>query len=279
MYLKDLLDAMLRRWYLAVLGLLLTLVLGLFAFLSTSPTYTAVTSMFLIPPKNAVGLRGNPYLNLGGLGPARDVLAARVLSGATAQQIATEDPTAEIAVDPDALTTAPILVISVSARSAHASIQYRDRLAADVAPALAAMQEDLLVPMSSRIVVSTLATDPKPNKEIKNQLRSVILVVGVGCAVTVVGTSLIDSFLARRRSRLRTVFSSKETDEGNAVEDVALESEADTRILSYEQPDVEKLKDRDDDSDHNDHQPDPGAGRRTQAAGLRITRNGSRDGW
>ena len=75
------------------------------------------------------------------------------------------------------------------------------------------------------------------------------------------------------------MFSSEETDEGNAVENVALESEADTRILSYEQPDVEKLKDRDDDSDHNDHQPDPGAGRRTQAAGLRITRNGSRDGW
>ena len=215
MYLRDLLKALRERWYLVAVGILLTAGLGYFALSAASPTYTTTTSMLLIPPKNSVGARGNPYLNLLGLGPARDALATRVRANPDTQELMEENPTAEITVGPDTTTSGPILLITVSTRSSQESILIRDQLAMAVSPTLDNMQKDLFIRPSSRITVSTLASDPKPTKSAKDQLRAIIVAVGVGVSLTIIGTGVLDTFLTRRKSQSKTALNRKGAVEEN----------------------------------------------------------------
>lgn len=198
MNLTLLVAALRRRWYVAVAGLVLTSAAGVLAFLLVPPSYTSATSLLLIPPATTVGPRGNPYLNLGGLGPAVDVLATRVLAGQTAQQIIDDNPDATIAVGPDFASTGPILLVKVEAPSAGTSMSLRDAIVAEVAPTLARMQGDVSVGASSRITTSSLATDPRPEVSRKSQLRALIVAVGGGLAATVFGSALIDGVALRR---------------------------------------------------------------------------------
>ena len=201
MYLRDLLKALRQRWYLVAVGILVTAGLGYLALSAVSPTYTATTSMLLIPPKNSVGARGNPYLNLQGL--ARPETPSQLASWPIreAQEIIEKNPNAEITVGADITTSGPILLIAVSTRSSQESVLIRDRIAMAVSPTLDNMQKDLSIPPSSRITISTLASDPKPTKSAKDQLRAVIVAVGVGVSATIIGTGVLDAFLTRRRSQ------------------------------------------------------------------------------
>jgi capsular polysaccharide biosynthesis protein len=238
-YLRDLLVALRRRWYLVAAGLVLTMGLGYLALSAVSPTYTTTTSMLLIPPKNAVGPRGNPYLNLGNLTNARDALATRILADPVTEEITDENPNAEITVAADITSSGPILLIKVSAPSSQASILIRDRLAMVVPPTLDDMQRDLVIPPSSRITISTLASDPEPTKSAKSQLRAIIVVVGFGASATIIGTGLLDSFLTRRRSKSKASLNGEGASEG-ATED-ASRSEISAQVSGSDISTVESM--------------------------------------
>ena len=63
---------LLRRWYLTLTGLVLTIAFGAIAIFMVAPTYQAKASLLPASPKSpATG--SNPYLALGGLQGATDV--------------------------------------------------------------------------------------------------------------------------------------------------------------------------------------------------------------
>lgn len=64
-----------RRWYVVLVGLLLTLPLAYLAAQYVAPTYTMKASVVLLAPEETVGDGGNPYLAMGGLEAAVDVAA------------------------------------------------------------------------------------------------------------------------------------------------------------------------------------------------------------
>ncbi|GAA3632517.1 hypothetical protein [Microlunatus ginsengisoli] len=208
MKLADLLSALRRRWPIVAAGLLLTVGLGLLTSQFIRPTYTATTSMLLLPPKSTVGARGNLYLNLLGLNPAMDVLRARILADDRTRSLVDSHPNASITLGPDTTTAGPILLIGVSAESEEESISIRDQLVAEVPPSLSGMQKELSIPGQSQITVTTLAVDPKPEVSHKDQLRAVIAVVGSGAAATLVLTGLLDGALQRRAEGRRAAGSS-----------------------------------------------------------------------
>jgi hypothetical protein len=202
MYLIELLKSLRHRWYLVLTGTLLTVALTVAASFFVHPTYIAKASVVLIPPKPPIGVARNPYLNLGGLGPAVDVLGARVRANRTSLELASTHPRAQITVAPDTLaTSAPILFITVDAPFPSEALAVRDEVLATVAPTLAAMQDELSIPNGSRMAVSTLASGSQPEQSSRAQLRVLILILGVGGALTVVGTGLIDGILSRRQER------------------------------------------------------------------------------
>jgi hypothetical protein len=199
MYLIELLKSLRHRWYLVLTGMLLTVALTVAASFFVHPTYIAKASVVLIPPKPPIGVARNPYLNLGGLGPAVDVLGARVRANRTSLELASTHPRAQITVAPDTLaTSAPILFITVDAPFPSEALTVRDEVLATVSPTLAAMQDELSIPNGSRMAVSTLASSSQPEQSSRAQLRVLILILGVGGALTVVGTGLIDGILNRQ---------------------------------------------------------------------------------
>ncbi len=66
---------LIRRWYLTVLGLAVTIGLVAAAAIAVPVSYTAKADVVLIPPANSTSNSDNPLLGLTGLTSAADVLA------------------------------------------------------------------------------------------------------------------------------------------------------------------------------------------------------------
>jgi hypothetical protein len=198
MYFKDFLLGLRRRWWVALIGLVLTTVLGVATALLVPVTYTTTTSLLMLPPRSTVGLKGNPYLNLEGLGQALSVLSARVTASGPARALALTHPDIDFSVAQDTTSAGPILLITSTSPSPIEAVQVRDDLV-DLTPrVLLDMQNELSVQPSSRLTFSTLAEDPLPKKEIKGQLRAVIAIVAVAGGATLLGTGYLDQLLAVR---------------------------------------------------------------------------------
>ena len=87
MVLSDMLRSLLRRWYIVVLGVILT-VAGVYGAYTVTPvTYSATSTVVLLPPEKSVKDGDNPYLYLGGLGQALNVLVITMNSAASQEEV------------------------------------------------------------------------------------------------------------------------------------------------------------------------------------------------
>jgi len=201
MYLRDLKASLLRRWYLVVLGLLLTAGLCAAAYKVVPATYQAEASVVLLPPSISVVEGGNPYLYLGGLGQALDVLT-RALQSDNAQKPITEaHPDATYTALPDRTTTGPILLVTVEGPTSEETLATLQAILDSVPPALANLQEQLAIPAGSRITSMNLAVDDEPTKIQKDRTRALLAAAAVGLVGTILLTGLLDGLLTSRRTR------------------------------------------------------------------------------
>lgn len=234
MYVRDLLRSLVRRWYLVLVGLVLTAGLSFAVFSSAPISYETQASMLLLPPKSSVGSRGNPYLYLGGLGQAVEVLSARMNSDQVSRPVAVAHPDVEFSVAQDTTTTGPILLIKVTAPSEAEAMQVQGALVDLVPPALQDMQDGLSIPESSRIDLMTLVADSRAEPDTKTRDRALIVVAGVGLAGTLLLTGLIDSLLRSRGPRRPRMVA----DWGDDQEDDESAADARTGPVTVEGEDV-----------------------------------------
>lgn len=205
MYVRDLLLSLLRRWYIIVAGLLVTAALCGVAFIKIPLTYEATGSVLLLPPKSSVGSRGNPYLYLGGLAQAVEVLSARLNASTIRKPIEESHPDTTFDVGQDQTSTGPLLSVSVSSNSEAETLAVVKAVMAEVPRALTGMQDDLQIPEGSRIG-SLILTDPTEATELsKTRSRGVIALAGVGVAGTVLLAGLLDGLLMARTRRRQAI--------------------------------------------------------------------------
>src|SRR5215470_17013903 len=101
---------LIRRWYVTVLGLVLTIGLASVAASSSPPTYEARASVVLVPPKS--NQLQNPFLGLGGLQEVSDVVSRAISDTATADAITAAGGSPKYSVGRDTSTSGPILLIT-----------------------------------------------------------------------------------------------------------------------------------------------------------------------
>lgn len=249
MYLRDLVRSVVTRWYFVLAGLLATAGLSAAAYFAVPVSYDTQASMLLLPPKSSVGARGNPYLYLGGLGQAVEVLSARMNADRVAKPLVDDHPSVDFTMGPDITTTGPILLIKVTAPSEAEAMAVMSALVDLVPPTLEEMQDGLSIPTRSRIDVMTLVTSSGATPDTQTRDRAVIVVGAVGTAGTLLLTGLADSLLKSRRPRRQAP--SPAGNEGDDVEPNPVTESPDSAggdlepEPTYGTPAVETLADQD----------------------------------
>lgn len=184
-----------------VIGLALSAAAAYNLYQLVPVSYTANASVVLLPPKTLFGEGGNPFLYLGGLNQAVDVLTRKVTSDEISKPIERANPDSEFEVVSDTSSSGPILVITGHGPTKSAAIAVMTDVLDVTAPALEELQTSLAVTPDSLITIDTLAVDEKPKIDQKNRLQAVLGAGGGGVVLTLLLAAFLDSRLLLRRAR------------------------------------------------------------------------------
>ena len=116
-----------RRWLVVLAGVLLTGLAAAAVVNLQPPRYTVSATALLLPPKvSSDGTETNPYLQLGGLTTAVDVLARALNDPRVHDQVVKSGETSDFIAERDFLTAAPLLVVTAESTSADRAREIRD---------------------------------------------------------------------------------------------------------------------------------------------------------
>ncbi|WP_438354507.1 hypothetical protein [Microbacterium sp. CJ88] len=201
MNIADTLRGLLRRWYIVFPGIIVAMATALGTFAAVPPGYERTATQLLLPGTGTVppGVT-NPFLYLGGLTQAADIVVAVMKSGEVAGVVASEYPGTDVVVQRNPTVSGPVIQIIVTARSDADAGAALDALVNETSTVLDRLQTEQNVTADDLMTVSTLTQDQQSTLQQKNRL---LLSAGVGIGLvllTLIIASLVDG-LARRGRR------------------------------------------------------------------------------
>ena len=191
---------LLRRWYLALLGLLLTVALGVGAASVVKPEYDAAASILLLP---STKIGGNPYTNLAGV-PGVPAVLSRVLHDSAYVDKYKKAGIRNYEVTPDDSAGGPAVLVIGKGSTEEKAIFAMKTVMADVAPALRELQVDAGVSRPNLITSRLIYVETEATKVGKKQTRAVIAAVGAGLVLTLFIVGAVDALIRRRAARRDT---------------------------------------------------------------------------
>ena len=198
---------LLRRWYLVLIALILTVSATWFTVRAIGPTYTAQGTVVLFPPETTVidsnnGNRlGNPYLLLGGLSQARDIVIRRLTSKEASADWGEAHRGSEYEATPDFTTSGPIILFTVEAPTSDGVVSGLADIMETVPGTLVDLQTDLDLPPEAQITSTVITMDRTPTTVKKSQIRGGILAGGLTLTTGVLLIGLYDGLRGRRSAR------------------------------------------------------------------------------
>lgn len=199
-----------QRWYLVLVLGVLTVSATYVVHDRIGPTYEATGTILVFPPSQSPGpagdtTRGNPYLTLGGVNQARDVLVRTLTSKSVGDEFGEKFPGTSFEVVPDYTNSAPIILFTVEAETSGDAVAALQDLMGRVPVELDALQEGLDLLEQEKVTSMGLTRDERPATTHKAQLRGAILVAAVLIATGLLLIALVDGILAGRRRERRPV--------------------------------------------------------------------------
>lgn len=206
MDLRDFGTTLARWWYLALATLLLAIGAGIGMYKATGPTYTANSTVLLLPPK-AVLVQAqedkknyapnNPLLYLSSLTDARDVLVRHLSSTDVTDELAKKAPDATLSVTGDLTSGSPLILVKSEGPTEKAALDGMKAVDDMVPGTLKSLQDEMKIADLQRINSLEVTEDTKATPESKKQIMS----GAVGFAgVTLLGLATI-AVLDQRRNR------------------------------------------------------------------------------
>jgi hypothetical protein len=219
MYLSELLGGLRRRWWIVLVGLLGTAVLTAAAFMLVPPKQDVQASLMVLPPAKSSSEAGNPYLVLQGLGPAADMLAAAMNSGAVHESLAPEKGSGTFEVSRDTTSSGPMLLVKVTDTDPQRALALLDAVIKRMPAVLANLQSQVAVrPASNLLSLTEVTRDVRPVPSLKGQLRATLATAVGGLAITLFGTNALDGLLLRRSARRRESAADSADDDATPAE-------------------------------------------------------------
>jgi hypothetical protein len=207
MELSEVWKALLRRWYFVLVGIVATVGATYLVTTSVGPTYHVEGSVLLLPPEIAqerdptAQVQGNPYLYLGGLTAARDVVVKAVTSRTARDKVDAIAPGAEYEVTPDFDSSGPIFLLKVDAPTRESALAGLNALIASIPPTLRDLQDGLSIESSAFISSRVITSDVAPETVRKGQIRAAIATAAAVSALSVLAIGLLDGLMGGRRRR------------------------------------------------------------------------------
>lgn len=201
MNLADVTHGLRRRWYIVIPGLLLAVATAVAAWFVVDPGYERSATQLLLPGARSMPEEGNPFLFLGGLTNAADVLVRAVGSENVINDIDEEYPGVEIEVTRDGSTAGPVILITVTAPTDETAGAVLETLVARTSDVLEELQADEGITAENRMTVIPVTIDETSVPQQRDRYLAVAL-AGIGVALLViVVASLADGLALQRRRR------------------------------------------------------------------------------
>lgn len=197
----EILRGLLRRWYVVVPGILLSVALAFVAWTNIGPTYERTARQLLLPGATSIPEGGNPYLYIGGLSQTADVVVLAMASNNVIEKIAEDHPDVEVAVTRDTSTSSPVIVISVTAPSDGEAEEVLDVLVDRTAVVLTELQDQEQIADDNRITVNTVTVDGQSTVQQKDRMITAVGIAAGGVVFSIVLAALIDGLVISRRRR------------------------------------------------------------------------------
>ena len=207
----DLVAPLRRRWYVLLLGLGLIAALTIAVARQSQASYQAEASVVLLIGPDAIPTGGNPFLYLGDLVQARDVVVRAINAYEVREEItAGFEEGADYAVTPDPTTSGPALIVVATGPSEQKAVQIRGAVLSALPSRLTAIQDEAGVAEGARFRAITLADDDPVGTDTRAMLRSLVVVLVIGGALTVLLAGAYDSIALSRQRKKRA----KELEQG-----------------------------------------------------------------
>ena len=194
-----------QRWYLVLALVVVTCGATYLVAQRVGPTYEATGTVLVFPPSQAEDPTGqlsqeNPYLSLGGVGQARDVVVRALTAKKVSDEFGKEYPPGTgYEIVPDYTNSAPIILFTVEAAAPDDATSALDFLMGRVPAELEKLQAGLDLPRDQQVTSVTLTQDEKPATTHKAMIRAGIMTGAVLAGAGLLLIALVDGLLASRR--------------------------------------------------------------------------------
>lgn len=201
MMLSETLRGLGRRWYIVAPGIVLAAAAAGGAMYLIPPGYERSANQLLIPGADSVPEGANPYLFLGGLSPAADVLVRAIGSENVLNEVTEEHPGVDIEISRDTSTAGPIIVIVVTASNDTAAEEVLELLVDRTGDVLDDLQDAESIAPDNRVTVQPITVDERSTLQQRSRIIAAAA-AGMGVLVlTLLLAGLVDGLSMRRRQR------------------------------------------------------------------------------
>jgi hypothetical protein len=197
----DTLRGLLRRWYIVFPGIIIAAALTFGAWSAISPGYTRGATQLLIPGASSIPDGANPYLFLGGLAPAADVLVRAIGSENVLNEMTDKHPGVDITISRDTTTAGPIIRITVTAKSDSDAATVLGLLVERTATVLEDFQQEEKIPAANRMTVIPITVDKRSVLEQRDRIVGAAGAGIGGLVLTMLVAGLVDGLSQQRRRR------------------------------------------------------------------------------
>ncbi|WP_186806160.1 hypothetical protein [Microbacterium aerolatum] len=197
----DVIRALGRRWYVVLIGAIVTAGLTVGAYLTTPPEYNARALVLLLPSETAVGEGGNPFLTLDGLEQPAGILVAYFSSAPAREEVKEQSETAQYVVGIDDSTRGPVIAVDVTDTSNEKALDTLAFITDRIPIELAALQDQVDAPADAVITSIPLTVDQKAERSMSGTIRMMIAALVVGIAATCITAFALDGLIRRRQLR------------------------------------------------------------------------------
>ncbi|MET1044814.1 MAG: hypothetical protein ABWX59_11945 [Microbacteriaceae bacterium] len=196
---SDTLRGLLRRWYIVFPGILLAAAVAAGAWYAISPGYERSATQLLLPGADSLPEGANPYLFLGGLVPAADVLVRAVGSENVLAEVVEEHPGVEIEITRDITTAGPVILITVTAGSDAAAEKVLELLVERTESTLEQLQKVESIEVENRVTVLPLTVDTQSVLQQRTRLLATAGAGLGGVVLTLLLAGLVDGLSTHRK--------------------------------------------------------------------------------